>query len=479
MTGSPASEMSVKSGAGSPSDTKRASSRRAVGVVRVSRVGGREGETFVTESEQEERIRLVCSRDGLELAAVYIESNVSGGAPLERRSGLRPAVEMVEAGAADVVVVAYFDRLVRSLAVQSEVVARVERAGGAILAVDVGEVRADTASRWLSSTMLGLVAEYHRRTTAERTAEAKRRAVARGVPTFAKIPPGYRLVRKKDEKGFERVVGVERDPETVDAVVKAWTMRAEGATINECRAYLREHGVARSFHGVQAMFASRFYLGELRFGALENLASHEPIIDRPTWQHVQRMRSPRGRRATSDRLLARLGVLRCATCGARMVVGTAHHGEYALYRCPPVGDCPRRVTISAQLAESVVVDAVKDYLRDAHGSASVDDHAATAERELADVEHELDAAVRAFSALDDVDVARERLAALRDRREAARARVEELRAAQAPALTITAGEHWDDLSRDAQRALIRAVLDRADVAPGRGRDRISVHPRGE
>ena len=47
---------------------------------------------------------------------------------------------MVEAGEADVVVVAYFDRLVRSLAVQAEVVERVEQAGGAILAVDVGEV---------------------------------------------------------------------------------------------------------------------------------------------------------------------------------------------------------------------------------------------------------------------------------------------------------------------------------------------------
>jgi len=54
---------------------------------------------------------------------------------------------MLEAGEAGVVVVAYFDRLVRSLAVQREVVGRVEQAGGAIVAVDVGEVRADTASR--------------------------------------------------------------------------------------------------------------------------------------------------------------------------------------------------------------------------------------------------------------------------------------------------------------------------------------------
>ena len=49
---SPESLSSSKSGAGSPSRTKRASSRRAVGIVRVSRTGGREGERFVSPTDQ-------------------------------------------------------------------------------------------------------------------------------------------------------------------------------------------------------------------------------------------------------------------------------------------------------------------------------------------------------------------------------------------------------------------------------------------
>lgn len=70
--------------------------------------------------------------------------DVSGGTPLEQRAGLRQAVEAVEAGSADVIVAAYFDRLVRSLAVQGEVVTRVEAAGGSVLAVDGG--RSQTAA---------------------------------------------------------------------------------------------------------------------------------------------------------------------------------------------------------------------------------------------------------------------------------------------------------------------------------------------
>ena len=80
---------------------------------------------------------------------------MSGGAPLEQRPGLLRAVEMVEAGEADVLVVAFFDRLVRSLSVQIEVVRRVENAGGTIIAADVGEVRGDTAARKLSSQCSG------------------------------------------------------------------------------------------------------------------------------------------------------------------------------------------------------------------------------------------------------------------------------------------------------------------------------------
>jgi DNA invertase Pin-like site-specific DNA recombinase len=68
----------------------------------------------------------------------------------------------VEDGRADVIVCAYFDRLVRSLDVQLEVVKRVEQAGGKIIAVDVGHVTNGTAALRLSSNMIGAVAEYHR-----------------------------------------------------------------------------------------------------------------------------------------------------------------------------------------------------------------------------------------------------------------------------------------------------------------------------
>jgi hypothetical protein len=42
-----------------------------------------------------------------------------------------------------------------------------------------------------------------------------------------------------------------------------------------------------------------------------------------------------------------------------MVVGTARHGEYALYRCSPTSDCTARSTISAEMIEALVIEETK------------------------------------------------------------------------------------------------------------------------
>jgi hypothetical protein len=314
--------------------------------------------------------------------------------------------------------------------------------------------------------MLGAVNEYHRLVTSERTAEAKRRAVARGVPPFARVPPGYR----KREDGR-----LEPDDGEATTVADAFRLRVGGATIADVRAYLRDHGVERSYHGVESLLGSRIVLGEIHFGELVNESAHPAIVDRETWNRVQRMRLPRGRRAKSERLLARLGILRCGTCGSRMVIGNSHT-PYAIYRCPPIGDCPQRVTISARRAEEAITEETKRLLRGMTGTASTDAGIAEAEEDVTRAEAELDAAVIAFSGLDDVRSAQERLTALREAREEARERLEELRGLVAPVVTVSA-EDWDELNIGERRDLICAVIERAVVAPGRAADRLTIEPR--
>lgn len=440
---------------------------RTVGIVRVSETKGREGDSFVSPNDQRKQIEAACERDDMTLVAVHEELDVSGGKPLERRDGLRAAVEAVEDGSADVVMVAYFDRLVRSLRVQDEVVSRVEAAGGRVVALDFGRVTGDTAAQWLSGTMIGAVSEYYRRSIRERAGEAQARAVARGVPPFNNLPPGL----TRDEEGR-----LDSDP-TLPLAEEAFRRRAEQTTIKEVRRFLAENGIERSYHGVQSMLCSRLYLGEIRFGKLVNLAAHEPFIDPDLWHAAQRARVSRGRRAKSERLLARLGVLRCGNCGARMVVGTQTQNgrNYHFYRCPPTGDCERRVTISGPIAELVVVAAVREGLADEEGRASAESDAREADAAAERCQAELDAAVRAFDGLEDESTVRERLSSLRKARDDARDRADHLSSLHS-AYTLRVGADWDRLTMAEQRALIRATVKSATVGTiGKGADRLTVH----
>jgi hypothetical protein len=156
-----------------------------------------------------------------------------------------------------------------------------------------------------------------------------------------------------------------------------------------------------------------------------------------------------------------------------MVVGTSNNSSYWIYRCPPTGDCKRRVTISAELVEGVVVADVRDVLANAERRASVEDNARAAEVGLESAQQDLDGAIRAFSGLHDEPVALERLADLRATRDQAQERVDHLPGPR-PVLTINAAHDRDRLSLDAKRALIRAVVSEVRVGPGRGVDRIMV-----
>jgi hypothetical protein len=376
----------------------------------------------------------------------------------------------VEARQADVIMVAFFDRFARSLEIQTEVTKRVEKVRGSVYALDFGEISRETAVKKITSGMLGLISEYLRDVTAERTQEAKVRAVARGVPPFPNIPPGYR--RDSDGK-------LEPHPQEAKAVAEAFRLRSEGATVMEVRDHLRRHGINRSFHGTQSLLRSRVVLGELRFGeTMVNLESHQAIVNADLWQKVQRMSSPRGPRPKSDRLLARLSVLRCGTCGARMVAGfhTSRGPRYDFYRCLPTSDCPKRMAIGADIAEKAIIDAVKKEIAGTRGTAGIGEGLQDAERDLEHAQHELDAAVEAFSGLEDVQSAKDKLTALREKRDEAQDRLAGLQAALVPAVAVGAGD-WDDLTIEEQRALIVAVIDWAKVGPGKGIGRVTVQPR--
>lgn len=449
--------------------TTRGRRLRAIGVVRVSQVGARDEDRLASPEQQTDVVTAVCRRERWDLISVLPEINVSGGDPLEMRTGLRHAVEAIEAGRADVVVVAYFDRMFRSLDVQRSVQARVREAGGRLETADLGEIRSDTATDRLRANLHGAITEYQREYLVERVKGAQKIAVENGRVPMRLIPGLRRL-----EDGT-----VDIDADKADAVRMAFQMRRDDATIEVVRTYLREQGIELSYHGVSCLLKSKLAVGEYEFGELRGECP--AIVDRELFDAVQKKVIPRGRKPKSMRLLSRLGILRCAACDARMVIGgqtkRASGKSYPFYRCPPTGGCTERANIGAGIIEGLVVDEVKRLLAGVREEASADVGVAAALAELDQKQAALDGAVEAFTGLGDVASVGEKLRALRAERDEAQASYERL-AAVDDATTLAIGvEDWDVLTLDEQRGLISAVIERVSVARGRDLDRVRIEPR--
>jgi hypothetical protein len=277
------------------------------------------------------------------------------------------------------------------LKVQLEVIERFEQAGGEIFALDHGKLTNGTAATRLSTNMMGAVFQYFAEVTGEKVTAAQARAVARGVLPNSRIVPGY-------TRGADGVLVLV--PELAPVVREVFQRRDRGATIVELQAFLLERGVERSVAGVASMLRSRMYLGEIHFGELHNTHAHEPIItDRALFERVQRRTVSRGRQARSERLLARLGVLRCGTCGARMVINS-YSGNY---RCGDTSAdrCRRRATVKADRIDQMVLNAVRAHCAtaDAHGHRSRKQRIREADEAIARANKSLDDTIRQLGEL--------------------------------------------------------------------------------
>jgi DNA invertase Pin-like site-specific DNA recombinase len=452
-------------------EQKRSGMKRAIGIVRVSEVAGRDGDRFHSPTIQRERIERDCQQYGLRLAEVIEELDVSGGKALGQRKGLARALAAVESGQVEAIVFAYRDRMDRSIDTASELCRRMDAAGG-LLVADGQVISHATHDGWRRATFESFLNEDQRRAVSAKMRDVHIRNITHGVAPFI-LPRGYR----------RRANGVaELDPRFAPLILAAWKMRAEKASIPEIRAMLLKRGLTMPTSAVTRMFANRFYLGELHYrGVIEpNLAAHEPLVDPETWRSVQRVRGTLGgRRARSERLLARQGVLLCATCRRRMSLSTKAQRKSPFYRCTNF-DCERRVAIVANIAEQVVSDAVRAALADAEGRASMAESAQEAASALERAQRDLDTAMRSFAAagLENEAAAVERLVELRQARDVAQERVDQI--GTGAARTVNAAGDWDELSLAGRRELIRATVESAIVAPtGRGAERIAVRLLGQ
>lgn len=327
--------------------------------VRVSRVSGRSGDSFISPSLQRERCAQHAALHGHTIVVVHEELDVSGGR--EDRPLWQQMLARVESGDTGGVIVAQLDRFSRSVTGALTAIGRIEAAGGVF--VSVGEqFDTTTASGRLMMNLLLAIGQWQRENAAAGFRVARERAVDRGVHVTTRTPFGY--VKGKDSR-------LEIDPVTGPVVAEMFTRRADETPLADIATYLNDSGVVTSLGGrwtsagVLQMLGNRVYTGEARSGDIVNPAGHPAIVDEETWEAAQLAKRRPGYRQRRT-LLA--GLLRCAGCRYSLTGGGTRN--YYCKRYHGAGVCPEPAQGSQRLLNAYVeerfFDAIEDRPFDLH-----------------------------------------------------------------------------------------------------------------
>jgi len=432
------------------------------GYIRVSRVAGREGESFISPGEQRKAIEGWAKLHGREIGEVFEDLDQSGKA--RHRPGLDAAMERVISGVSGGVVVAKLDRFGRSVPHLGELLSILDDHDAALYAVAEGLDTGGNTGRMVA-TILSAIAEFEVNRQAESWYAARRNAVERGVFVGGNVPLGYEKVDGR------LVVGPQ-----ADIVREIFRRRVDGHGWQAITDYVAaETGRTWPVETVRYLVRNRTYLGEIHGGqGIVNPEGHEPIIDAETFAAANA--GPRVAPVPSGRATGLLaGILRCASCrySLRYSMAKTRHGKpRADYRCQGAsrgaGGCPDPVSVSAAAVEPYIVD---EFLRrhSSEGAKRATDETAEVRARVAEAEAELDAILSAELRAVLGEGSEAYLKAVRERQAALDRARSDLEAAEAISGRVAAysvEEVWPDLTVGEQRSLLAAGFDCVFVRPG-------------
>jgi site-specific DNA recombinase len=467
---------------------------RLVGYIRVSSVGGREGESFISPDVQREQIEGYAKLHRHEVVEWFRDLDEPGSK--YERPNFQRALAYVERGLADGLAVAKLDRFARSSNVAYNALKRLEDAGAHFIAVG-DSVDSSTPAGRLARDILFRFAQYELERITENWDVARQRAVARGIHIASRVPTGYRTRSETDKR-------LVPDAHAAPVIAELYRRRADGAGWTELARFLEAQRVVGPYgnkkwtHGaVQKLIRNRTYLGEARSGNYMNPDAHPPLVSEALWVAANRKKAPAtpAHKKRPSQLLT--GLVRCAGCRYVMKADrmTDRNGEsLGMYRCRArhaAGMCPEPANVLARVIEPCIERQVLSALGPDGVLAEAEAFAAIAEAQEA--QRRLDEARAELEAFLEVNDSLMRAAPdiyerkLGEKTQAVETAEREVAASEQlsglPPLVAdgTLSIRWDELSADERRQLLGALIDCVVIRRGREpiSERVTIIWRGQ
>ncbi|GAB2457835.1 recombinase family protein [Xylanimonas ulmi] len=343
-----------------------AARRRGVGVIRVSREGGR-GDKLASPQIQRAAIVEHANRHGIDVVD-WVEAIDESGSRAKSAwwPRLDAQIERVEAGEVDVIVAWEFSRHARNRLRWAVALDRVEAAGGNLESA-TEPVDVTTAAGRFQRGVLAEMHAYKAEAIGEGWQQVQANRVRNGLPPGGKLPWGWRWA---DDGG-----AVEADPDKGPYVVEAYRRYLAGAGARDLARWLNDSGV-RPMHAavwahetITQCLDSPVHAGMVSYRGQAWPGAHEGLVDVATWEayRVERERRAGEREVKRRYLLSGIAMCPCTDAGTPMngftvtKASRARGGtprRFVSYRCVTLGRTPGHGSwsMTARIVEGALTD---------------------------------------------------------------------------------------------------------------------------
>ena len=333
---------------------------------------GGESEGFSIPAQRE-----ACRRKAASLNAMVVEEFVDRGesARSSRRPELQRMLTYIAENPITFAIVHKVDRLARNRVDDVEINLALTKAG--VTLVSCSENIDETPSGILLHGIMSSIAEFYSRNLANEVNKGLIQKAKNGGTPF-RPPLGYRPVRLFDNGQESR--SVELDPERAPLVKWAfqtyatgeWTIRTllKEATIKGLlsRATPKRPSKPITISAFHDMLRNPYYIGIVEYRGVRYPGKHEPLIDRQTFDEVQRLLEAQNFAGEKRRVHHHYlkGSIWCGCCGSRLIVCHATGRSGAVY---PYFVCiGRQRNRTSCTQRAVAIDYVEAAIEDHYGT---------------------------------------------------------------------------------------------------------------
>jgi site-specific DNA recombinase len=443
---------------------------------------------------QETAGRDYCERQGYTVTAVEADPGISGRT--WKRAGVLRVMTMIETGQADVIVLWKWSRLSRSRLDWAVAADKVQTAGGRIESATEAIDTATSTGR-LARGMMTEFAAFESERIGDVWRESHARRIKNGLPANGKPRFGYEYTR---EGGFTP------DPVSGPILADIYRRYVAGASIYALVLELNQgptrpvEGYGRSIDGLwsdrtlRRVMDSGFAAGFISYKGERLDGAHRALITPELWEAYQEARERRRtyRRAErSEYLLS--GLVRCA-CGSPMNAGQYGTNRAAKYRCKAAHE--KRTHAGGYVTATFVEEYVHAWLIERQNQMqseiqaeakrrpkmrAVVDPSARLRSQIAAVDTKIESLTLR---LVDSAIPRETYKKILAEFSGEKSRLESalrsvnVKTRNRPVDVIPSLlDNWERLGIPERREILRALIDYVEVAPGRPRATMIVHPR--